>query len=58
MFLFLYYLSAHKRAIYDQYGYLGLCKGVPDGFGGFTGSYKFNGDAEAIFQKFFGSYNP
>jgi hypothetical protein len=35
-----------------------LKQGVPDGKGGFTGSWKFSGDAHAIFQKFFGADNP
>ena len=31
---------------------------MPDGKGGFTGSWKFSGNAEAVFQAFFGAHNP
>ena len=47
-----------KKAIYDQYGQQGLLLGVPDGKGNYNGGYKYDSNAEEIFTKFFGSYNP
>lgn len=49
---------AHTRAIYDQYGLQGLQLGVPDGKGGYTGGAQYQGNADEIFQAFYGSYNP
>jgi len=51
--------DAKRRAVYDQYGTVGLKNGVPSssGFDGFEG-YKFHGNAEAIFEQFFGGKNP
>lgn len=47
-----------KRAIYDQYGYEGLRDGVPDERGDCGAGYKFQGNADEIFEKFFGTMNP
>lgn len=47
-----------KRAIYDQYGYEGLRDGVPDERGSYGEGYKFKGNAEEIFESFFGTLNP
>ncbi|KAJ1630490.1 DnaJ domain-containing protein [Pavlovales sp. CCMP2436] len=47
------------RALYDQYGEAGLKDGVPDGNGGVVGGkYRFSGDAQRIFETFFGSASP
>ena len=46
-----------KRAIYDQYGYEGLRDGVPDERGDYGEGYKFKGNAEEIFESFFGTLN-
>jgi DnaJ-class molecular chaperone len=45
-----------KRAIYDQYGYEGLRDGIP-GATGATG-YSYQGNAQEIFESFFGTANP
>lgn len=47
-----------KRAIYDQYGYEGLRDGVPDERGEYGQGYKYQGNAEEIFESFFGTLNP
>lgn len=51
--------SPTLRAIYDQYEEAGLKDGVPDGRGGLIGgTYRFSGDAQRIFETFFGSSSP
>lgn len=50
--------DAHRRAIFDQFGEEGLKNGVPDGKGSFSVGWKFSGQSEQIFVKFFGSENP
>ncbi|KAI8909208.1 DnaJ domain-containing protein [Gorgonomyces haynaldii] len=52
--------NSQRRAVYDQYGHDGLLKGVPnrDGFSGFGGNYTFHGNAEEVFNTFFGTKNP
>lgn len=47
-----------KRAIYDQYGYEGLRDGIPDEKGNNPGGYKYKGNADEIFESFFGTMNP
>ena len=47
-----------KRAIYDEYGYEGLRDGVPDERGDCGAGYTFRGNAEEIFEGFFGTLNP
>jgi DnaJ family protein B protein 13 len=47
----------YKRAFYDKYGE----EKLKDGFlvdGNFKGGYRFGGNPEQIFEKFFGSTNP
>lgn len=47
----------YKRAFYDKYGE----EQLKDGFivdGNFRGGYRFGGNPEEIFEKFFGSNNP
>lgn len=47
------------RALYDQFEEAGLKDGVPDGKGGLLGgTYRFSGDAQRIFETFFGSASP
>ncbi|CAG9312917.1 unnamed protein product [Blepharisma stoltei] len=46
------------KSCYDMYGEYGLKEGVIDGKGGYTGGYRYRGNAEEIFEKFFGSPNP
>jgi DnaJ-class molecular chaperone len=61
VFIFLnLYIIANRRAVYDQYGALGLKNGIParDGYDGFAGKYAFHGDAQAVFTNFFGGDNP
>mmetsp|Transcript_90809 Transcript_90809/g.157483 ORF Transcript_90809/g.157483 Transcript_90809/m.157483 type:complete len:318 (-) Transcript_90809:470-1423(-) len=51
-------LSDNKlRGIFDQYGEDGLKDGGTGDFG-VPGGYKFSGDAEKVFQRFFGVDNP
>lgn len=47
-----------KRAIFDQYGYEGLRDGIPDQNGDNTAAYKYAGNADEIFESFFGTLNP
>jgi len=49
-----------KRAVYDNYGYDGLKRGVPgrEGYEGYHGGYCFHKDANKIFYDFFGGDNP
>jgi DnaJ family protein B protein 13 len=49
-----------RKAIYDQFGVKGLKNGVPprDDFLGFAGGYMFHGDADQVFNDFFGTKNP
>jgi DnaJ family protein B protein 4 len=47
-----------KRAIYDQYGYEGLRDGIPDEKGNNPGGYSYKGNADEIFESFFGTMNP
>ena len=57
----LYYFTARKRSIYDQFGEEGLKNGVPqtgENGGAWTGGYTFHGDAERVFREFFGGDNP
>lgn len=52
-------LSNHqRRAIYDQFGALGLKKGVPVGELEWDEGYTYHGDAYKTFYDFFGSDNP
>jgi len=48
----------YKRGIYDIYGEAGLRNGIKDLEGNLKGGYKYSGNAEAIFEKFFGTTNP
>eukprot|EP00842_Homolaphlyctis_polyrhiza_P000630 jgi/Hompol1/1568/HPOL_002716-RA len=52
--------KARRKAIYDQFGYEGLRKGVPSkfNFDGYEGGYEFHGNADEIFNQFFGGKNP
>lgn len=48
-----------NRALYDRYDEAGLKDGVPDGRGGLVGgAYRFSGDAQRIFDTFFGASSP
>lgn len=46
-----------KKAIYDQYGEHRLKEGIYHE-GNWKGGYRFSGNPEDIFEKFFGSRNP
>jgi len=46
-----------KRAIFDRFGYDGLRDGV-DGQGGKSDGYSYEGNAQEIFENFFGTTNP
>lgn len=50
--------SATKRNYYDQYGEFGLKEGVSDPQKGFIAGYRYAGNADEIFEKFFGTDNP
>ncbi|KAL2919315.1 hypothetical protein HK105_200958 [Polyrhizophydium stewartii] len=52
--------DARRKAVYDQYGLEGLRKGVPSkyNFEGYEGGYEFHGNADEIFNQFFGGKNP
>ncbi|EGF83658.1 hypothetical protein BATDEDRAFT_86054 [Batrachochytrium dendrobatidis JAM81] len=52
--------NANRKAIYDQYGSEGLKKGVHPkfNFDGYKGGYEFHGDADEVFNQFFGGKNP
>lgn len=51
--------SPKRRAIYDQFGYMGLRSGAPaSGSNGFTPGYIFSGDCNKVFRDFFGGDNP
>eukprot|EP00047_Mylnosiga_fluctuans_P003919 m.231680 g.231680 ORF g.231680 m.231680 type:complete len:314 (+) comp12252_c0_seq1:18-959(+) len=47
-----------RKAIYDRFGYHGLLNGAPNDSNGFTDPYVFHGDAQKVFQAFFGTENP
>mmetsp|Transcript_16469 Transcript_16469/g.29704 ORF Transcript_16469/g.29704 Transcript_16469/m.29704 type:complete len:215 (-) Transcript_16469:393-1037(-) len=47
-----------KRSYFDSYGEFGLKEGIPDGRGGFFGGYSYAGNADQIFEQFFGTTNP
>lgn len=47
-----------RKSCYDKHGEFGLKEGVIDGKGGYTGGYRYIGNSEEIFEKFFGSSNP
>jgi|Transcript_61411 DnaJ-class molecular chaperone len=49
--------DSKMRGIYDQYGEDGLKHGGTGDFG-IPGGYKFSGDADKVFQRFFGVDNP
>jgi DnaJ family protein B protein 13 len=44
--------------MYDIYGYDGLRSGIRDREGNLKGGYKYAGDANEIFRKFFATTNP
>ncbi len=51
--------AAARRAVYDQYGSVGLSGGAPvAGTTRFTEPYAFDGDAARLFRGFFGTDNP
>ena len=51
--------SPQFRSIYDQFGYEWLFEGFPPNkFMKFKGVYNYRGNAEEIFTKVFGSFNP
>ena len=68
MINFIYFLSyfcafvtAKKKAVYDQFGEEGLKNGVPQSQetgDAWTGGYTFHGDADKVFREFFGGDNP
>lgn len=47
-----------RRAIFDQYGEVGLKKGIPNGRGGTTGGWDFNRNPDEMFADFFGNSSP
>lgn len=47
-----------KRGCYDRFGEFGLKNGIPDTQGLPQGGYLYSGNAEEIFEKFFGTDNP
>ena len=55
---YLNFLLANKRGLYDVYGPDGLRNGVVDKVGNLKGGYKYSGNAEQIFETFFGTANP
>lgn len=52
--------TPQTRAIYDQFGLMGLQNGVHPNpaFEGYEGGYKFHGSPEKVFSNFFGDANP
>jgi len=50
--------DAKLRAIFDQYGEVGLKTGMPNGKGGYVGAWAYNDDPVEQFSKFFGSFSP
>lgn len=50
--------DAKRRAIYDQFGLVGLKKGVPVGKLDWDDGYTYHGQAEKTFYEFFGNDNP
>ena len=46
------------RVLYDKYGEDLLKNGVPSPDGTFLGGYRFSGNTNEIFTKFFGTSNP
>jgi DnaJ-class molecular chaperone len=64
-FFYIYYFYkkfppslADKKGVYDIYGFDGLRAGINDKSGNLKGGYKYGGNSEQIFEKFFGSKNP
>lgn len=49
---------AELRELYDKYGETLLKNGVPSEDGSFLGGYRFSGNTNEIFTKFFGTSNP
>lgn len=49
---------ANKRGVYDIHGFDGLRSGILDKEGNIKGAYKYGGNAEEIFLKYFGTSNP
>lgn len=55
------FISARKRAVYDQFGEEGLKNGVPQGSGesgAWTQGYTYHNDPYKTFSDFFGGNNP
>jgi len=56
---FIYCINlANKRGIYDVYGSEGLRNGITDKSGNLKGAFKYSGNAEVVFENFFGTVNP
>ncbi|KAJ3274922.1 DnaJ sub B member 13 [Terramyces sp. JEL0728] len=53
-------VDIQRKAVYDQYGSKGLKNGIPprDEYEGSSQGYEFHGDAEKVFNGFFGTKNP
>lgn len=51
-------LLATKRSLYDVYGMDALRSGITDNHKNLVGGYKYGGNGEEIFEKFFGTINP
>jgi DnaJ family protein B protein 13 len=49
---------ATKRSLYDVYGIDALRSGITDNNRNLVGGYKYGGNGEEIFEKFFGTMNP
>ncbi len=49
---------ANKRGVFDLYGSDGLRQGITDEQKNIKGAYKYGGNAEEIFVKYFGTSNP
>lgn len=50
--------ESSRRALYDKFGEDGLKGGVPTSDGEYSPRYTFHGDANRVFQNFFGGNNP